>query len=250
MQNIARLSLGLLALATVPLSAQSTYVPMDSWVYPAFERLIATGFISGAYLGIRPWTHAECLRLIEEAEERLRMDESASALADSEQSGILTALASEFGADSEADARSQKFRAGLDSIYFRSTGISGPALGDGYHFGQTVVNDYGRPYSEGFNSIAGFASHAQLGPLTFFVHGETQHSPALGSAPQQVLAATAAIDGTQPVSTARAEINRFRLLESTVGIAIRGAQLTFGRQSLWLGPGKTARFCSAAIQNP
>ena len=87
MQSIARLSLGLLILATVPLSAQSPYVPMDSWVYPAFERLIATGFISGAYLGIRPWTRAECLRLIEEAEERLRMDESASALSDSEPSG-------------------------------------------------------------------------------------------------------------------------------------------------------------------
>ena len=250
MSRIAIHSFAVLILAIIPLSAQSSYVPMDSWVYPAFDRLAASGFVSSAYLGIRPWTRTECLRLIEEGEEHLRIKESGSDLPYSEQSKILSALNAEFSADSEAAAQRQNLGVSLDSMYFRSTEISGPVLRDDYHFSQTIVNDYGRPSGEGFNSIAGFTSHGQAGPLAFFLRGEMQHSAAIGSDPQQVLAATAAIDGTQPVSTARAEINRFPLLESTVGIASRGVQLTFGRQNLWLGPGDAGPFLFSTNSEP
>src|ERR1700721_1522788 len=34
----------------------SAYIPIDSWIYPALDRLQALGYIDYAYLGLRPWT--------------------------------------------------------------------------------------------------------------------------------------------------------------------------------------------------
>src|SRR5580658_671881 len=48
----------------------STYVPLDSWIYSAFERLAAEGYVQSAFLSLRPWTRLDCARLIEEAEDQ------------------------------------------------------------------------------------------------------------------------------------------------------------------------------------
>ncbi|HWP84041.1 MAG TPA: hypothetical protein VNN17_02535, partial [Terriglobia bacterium] len=50
----------------------STYVPLDSWVYPAMDRLAGLGYLNSAILGLRPWTRSECARLVEEAGEAIR----------------------------------------------------------------------------------------------------------------------------------------------------------------------------------
>ncbi len=42
---------------------------MDSWVYPALERLAAMGLIPGQSVSIRPWTRQECLRQLKLAED-------------------------------------------------------------------------------------------------------------------------------------------------------------------------------------
>ena len=55
-----------------PQNMGSSYVPLDSWVYPLLERLAGMGFIHTAYLGMRPWTRMQCARLLEEANESLR----------------------------------------------------------------------------------------------------------------------------------------------------------------------------------
>src|SRR3954469_20262867 len=54
-----------------PENMGSPNVPLDSWMYPAIERLIALGYIKSGYLGIRPWTRMECARMLEEAGERI-----------------------------------------------------------------------------------------------------------------------------------------------------------------------------------
>ena len=36
--------------------AESAYIPVDSWVYPAMMRLYGMGYASKIYLGLRPWT--------------------------------------------------------------------------------------------------------------------------------------------------------------------------------------------------
>src|SRR5947209_135963 len=45
-------------------SVGSTYVPLDSWVYPAMDRLAALGYLPTASMGMRPWTRLECARLV------------------------------------------------------------------------------------------------------------------------------------------------------------------------------------------
>src|SRR5712675_1469900 len=53
---------------TDPDTIGSTNVPMDSWIYPALERLGAMGFIPGQSSAIRPWTRQECRRQLNLAE--------------------------------------------------------------------------------------------------------------------------------------------------------------------------------------
>ena len=38
-----------------PTNYASVNVPLDSWIYPAMERLIGGGYIDTAFLGLRPW---------------------------------------------------------------------------------------------------------------------------------------------------------------------------------------------------
>src|SRR5208282_4900265 len=81
-----------------PANMASPYVPLDSWVYPAMERLIALGYIQSADLGMRPWTRMECARLLhEEADDRIP-DENGEARR------IYAALAEEF----DDEARSEE----------------------------------------------------------------------------------------------------------------------------------------------
>ena len=155
-----------------PPSKGSPYVPMDSWVYPAFDRLIALGRVRSAYLGIRPWTRLECARLLDEASERETLDD----VNDGEEGKIFWALKEEFRDEIGRLEGAPNVGARVDSVYTRSTVISGVPLRDGYHFGQTLTNDYGRPYWTGFNNVTGISAQAVAGPLSFFVRGEYQHS--------------------------------------------------------------------------
>src|SRR5580700_4498589 len=54
-----------------PSNLGSPYVPMDSWVYPALDRLIGMGMIDSGFSGVRPWTRSECARLLAEASDRV-----------------------------------------------------------------------------------------------------------------------------------------------------------------------------------
>jgi len=222
-----------------PENMGSPYVPLDSWIYPALERLIALGYIKTGYLGIRPWTRMECARMLEETEEKIADQDDSSSTA----ARIYGDLEREFSPETARLNGAANLGASLDSVYVRTTNISGPPLRDGYHFGQTIINDYGRPYGEGFNAIGGGTAHAEAGRLSISVRGEYQHAPVVASYTSGVLRAIAAADnGTQPLPNGTAEINRFRLLESSVGITFRNIQFSFGKQSLWLGPGQAGPF--------
>jgi membrane-associated phospholipid phosphatase len=216
----------------------SPYVPLDSWVYPALGRLAALGYVQTAYLGIRPWTRMECARLLEEAAETI----GDGTVENHEANQLYSALAGEFAGESARSDGAANFDASLDSVYSGVTGISGTPLRDGYHFGQTTINNYGRPYGEGFNAIDGFSSHAVAGPLSFTIRGEYQHAPAVISDAPGVLQATATADGTLPLANGTAPVNRFTVLESTIGLTFKTVQLSFGQQSLWLGPSEAGSF--------
>ncbi|HVS87942.1 MAG TPA: phosphatase PAP2 family protein [Candidatus Acidoferrum sp.] len=39
-----------------PANQGSPYVPLDSWIYPALDRLAGLGLVDSAFVGMRPWT--------------------------------------------------------------------------------------------------------------------------------------------------------------------------------------------------
>ncbi len=210
----------------------SPYVPVDSWVYPVLDRLAGLGYVKSAHAGMRPWTRMECARLVEEAGEDIAAEESSSA------SQLYNSLADEFSAEIGRLNGDANVGADLDSVYSRVTGISGTPLRDGYNFGQTIINDYGRPYGEGFNNVTGVISHAVFGPVFISFRGEYQHAPAVASDPASVLNATATAAAVLPLPNGTPVIDRFRLLESTIGVTFKNTEISFGKQSLWLGPGE------------
>jgi membrane-associated phospholipid phosphatase len=220
---------------TKPEDMGSTYVPLDDWFYAAFDRLAALGYVQTGFAGLRPWTRMECARLMQEAGSLIEEQglEAGEALR------LYRALAQEFAPEVARWDGASNRGAEVESIYTRFTGISGTPLTDGYHFGQTITNDFGRPYGEGLNTITGFSSRAEAGPLAFYVRGEYQHAPALAPVPATVQAAIAANDQNPLVpAAAPTTTNRFELLDSYLSFGFSGFQISAGRQSLWWGPGQ------------
>jgi hypothetical protein len=216
----------------------SPYVPLDSWVYPALERLMAMGLIDSGFLGLRPWTRRECARLLTEADGK--------ALEIPEAAGIFSALETEFR--HELEPPSAQPHAEMESMYTRVTGISGTPLNQGLDFGQTIINDYGRPFGQGFNAVSGFSFWATSGSWVGYVRGEYQYAPPIPALP---LAARQFISNSQFLGSAEGQFpgavgpapdtptpstSQFQLLDAYVGTNFNNWQLTFGTQSLWWGP--------------
>lgn len=210
----------------------SPYVPLDSWIYPAIERLAGLGYIQTASLGIRPWTRLDCARLVAEA---AKQDSNFGAPDGPQQ--LLDALSNEFGYESELRDGERNLNVQFESAYSRFVGISGTPLTDNYHFGQTLLNDYGRPYQNGFNTADGASGWATAGPLVLYVRGEYQYSPSGPAPTQAVLNFYNSTDGW-PTSPALpvASISRFRLLDTYIGLNLGNWQFSFGKNSLWWGP--------------
>ena len=225
-----------------PENMGSPYVPLDSWIYPAIERLIAMGYIKTAYLGIRPWTRMECARMLEEAERGIGDEDEQGGQAPS----IYRELSKELSEETARLNGSANVGASLDSIYTRVTNISGPPLRDGYHFGQTVVNDFGRPIGEGTSFIGGLSAHANAGPFAFYFRGEYQQSPGVTPFTSSQLQAMASADflagSASQFSVNTGSFSRFRLLDGAVSLNLKNIQFSFGKQTAWLGPSETGPF--------
>jgi membrane-associated phospholipid phosphatase len=215
-------------------SVGSPYVPLDSWVYPAFDRLMALNLIDSGFVGDRPWTRRECARLLNEAEEKL-VDAGEGI---SEATRLVEALQHEFWAELESSSGSDVSTLRVESIYSRVENISGRPLQDGYHFGQTLINDIGRPYGEGWNSVTGFSTYATSGPWVAYVRGELQTAPGAPPLPLSARQVIASVDNVPvPPPTPSPAVAQFRPLDAYVGLNVTNWQVTFGKQSLWWGPG-------------
>lgn len=218
-----------------PRNMGSPYVPMDSWVYAAFDRLIAAGVVTDAYLGIRPWTRLECARLLSEATDTAAEDNSRS----SESGQLVAALQREFVSElDEHGVAGNNHQLRIESVYTRVTGISGPPLNRSYDFGQTILNDFGRPFAEGVNNVTGLSGWASAGPLAVSFRGEYQHAPASPALPQEARQLISTLDFGVPVppNSPTPAVNHFQLLDAYVAINLNSWQLSFGKQSLWWGP--------------
>jgi hypothetical protein len=217
--------------------AASSAVPLDSWVYPAFDRLNALGYSLSALQGMRPWTRLQCARLVDEAQRSL---DSQADEADPDALGLVHKLVNEFSYEIELLHGSPNRSAGIASVYVRATQIAGPPLRDSFHFGQTIYDDFGRPYGQGFNSISGTQLHAEYGPFAIALRGEFQQARGLFAYNAAALNAIATMDGlpVQPLPGITA-FNRMRPIEATVSLKLLGWQATFGEQSQWWGQSRT-----------
>src|SRR4029077_9578662 len=86
-------------------------------------------------------------------------------------------LVREFAYEANLLDGGRNFTANLESVYVRAVSISGPPLTDGYHFGQTVAYDFGRPFERGTNGQAGGSFTVAAGPVALYVRAEYQHAP-------------------------------------------------------------------------
>ena len=214
----------------------STYVPLDSWIYPAIERLTALGYLPTEILAIRPWPRLECARLVLEAEEQLgepgRENVSLSA--------IVKQLRQEFAMELAELNGARNLGAQLESAYVRATEIAGRPLRDSYDFAQTLYDDYGRPYGQGFNTVDGGAIRAQVGALAFYFRGEYQHSSSIQNytPAQQQAIVQANLYPYLPVSSVPTfnGVNQFRPIEAYMALNVNNWEISFGQQSLYWGP--------------
>ena len=217
-----------------PANMGSPYVPLDSWVYPVFDRLIALGYIQSAIVGMRPWTRLECARLLNEADDLLQ----ARGFDDAKAMQLYDSLAREFSKDLALREGGANTSIQAESIYTRFTGISGEPLTDGFYFGQTILNDFGRPYSDGLNTVDGFSGWASEGRLTAYFRGEFQHAPSIPALPEQARLWISTSYGTVPVppDVGTSAVNQFQLLDAYVAMNFANWQLSYGKQSLYWGP--------------
>ncbi len=210
----------------------SANVPMDSWIYPALERLGAMGFIPGQSSSIRPWTRQECLR-------QLRVAEALSTVKDAYSPSLLAQahlLMTDLHDELEAEPQ---FRESLsfESAYARYGTIAGPALADSFHFGQTWWNDFGRPLGRGSSAIAGFSLRATDGRFFFYDRQEVQHSPGTAAYSDSVSHLITILDGpTVQPPIATPAFDSQKPIELYAGIAFEGNSLSFGKQELYWGP--------------
>jgi hypothetical protein len=214
----------------------SPYVPLDSWIYPAMERLAALGLLSDEFMGMRPWTRLECARLVNDAADQLP-DVGAG---NGEVSGLVEALQREFRPETEeiGGDRGGQFR--VESLYSRTEYISGMPLTDGFNFAQTQFNDFGRPYGEGWNTVNGFSTYATRGSWVVYMRGEEQTAPSIPALPlsaREFVAASDRIPAVPPDNPVPA-IRQFQLLDAYVGLTLSNWEVSFGRQSFLWAPGE------------
>src|ERR1700733_11509280 len=173
----------------------SVYIPVDSWMYPALTRLYGMGFLDTMYLGMRPYTRRSLLHMLMASKDAIFESNNEEA------QEIFAKLLNELSAEIPSGNVDRGLVYGLDSSYTRFLGISGPVLRDSYHLGQTINNDYGRPYQTGFNALAGASTIEEWGPFSLYVRGEYQHAPSATGYSNALATELSAIDTIAPYTT-------------------------------------------------
>jgi len=222
-------------------SLGSTYVPMDSWVYPALDRLHSMGYLDTAFMGIRPWTRLSIAHMLQATADKIDANPD-----DTEARGIYLALMDEFQQDAEGPGGLHTAHAELDNVYTTLRGITDTPLNDSFHLGQTIANDYGRPYHAGLNNYTGVSGRAEAGRFSLYFRGEYQHAPSadgyslpmamyLSQTVDSIPFATNPVQDTIPLGPIPVA-NHFRILEASISYHLLGHEISFGKNDQWLSP--------------
>jgi hypothetical protein len=212
------------------------YVPMDSWVYPALDRLHGLGYLDTGFLGLRPWTKRSIQRMLDVTSQAEGIQSNTQAFE------ILASLRREFD---QEDDDAGFLSCGVENLYSRLQGISGLTLRDSFHLGQTIANDYGRPYEPGFNTVDGASGSVQYGRFSLYARGEYQHGPSAAGYSPELVATLSAIDqvplASNPVQATIpagpiGSTDVFRIVEANLSYRILNHEISFGKSDHWVAP--------------
>jgi hypothetical protein len=237
------------ARACEPAELGSPYIPVDSWVYPAVLRLYSLGFVDNVFLGMRPWTRASVSHMIEQA--GARIEDADAGPATDEAQGIYDSLMHELRFDNQGPCLAHQGASRIESVYSVARGISGTPLRDSYHLGSTIINDYGRPYENGFNNYSGVSGYASAGRFVLYARGEFEAAPSATGYSQALAQALSTVDNTTFLNAATtlpynqatipmgpiSSTNNGRVIEAYVSAHVLNHELSLGKQDDWLGPG-------------
>ncbi len=239
----------------------SPYIPVDSWMYPAMLRLYSLGYVDDMFIGLRPWTRASVMHMLEDAGELLEDREDEGDPAAGEARAIYDALNRELHQDMEGPCGPHQGSTRIESVYSLARAISGTPLDDSYHLGQTIVNDYGRPFENGFNSYSGISGYATAGRFTLYARAEFQGAPSAAGYSAALAQTLSNIDDTSyfvpsnvsPYGPTTAVFNQTTIPQGPIATATQGRFLeaylsyqllnhviSFGKQDQWLGPAQGA----------
>ena len=244
-----------------PQVLDSPYIPVDSWIYPAVMRLFSLGYVDTVYVGMRPWTRSNLQSMLDEVSSRIEDEDLGPNGNEAEK--IYESLTYELRHDTQAPCAKHVRGERLESVYTVARAISGTPLRDSYHLGSTIVNDYGRPYANGFNNYSGASGYAFAGRFLVYARGEFQGAPSTSGYSSALAATLASLDGTTdfydptcwqdptsplctpipynqqatiPAGPIAAAANG-RLIEAYASARYLNHEISFGKQDDWLGPG-------------
>jgi hypothetical protein len=214
---------------------------MDSWVYPAMMRLYSMGYLDSAFIGMRPWTRRSAVHMLQKTQQDIIDGDNEEA------QEILAKLLDEFADEAPLGYATRGIVYGLQSAYTRFMGIGGTPLRDSFYIGQTIANDYGRPYQSGFNNVTGFSTLGEAGRFSLYLRAEYQHSPSASGYPFALAQQFSQNDYINPYAPPNrpqdtipegpiASENNFRIVEGALSFHLLGHEISGGKNDAWLGP--------------
>jgi hypothetical protein len=223
----------------------SPYIPVDSWMYSSLTRLYSLGYLDLAYLGLRPWTRSSVIHMLEDTSAQLE-DAPDNATTD-EARTLYDAVWHELNIDAEGPCLQHRGQVRVESAYDVARGITGTPLHDSYHIGETITNDYGRPYQGGFDSYSGVSGYATAGIFTLYARTEFQYAPSAAGYSQALFQTLSSLDNVPyatnpeqptiplgPIGTA----TNMRLMEGYLSAHTLGHEISFGKSDAWMGPAR------------
>ena len=223
----------------------SPYIPLDSWMYSSLTRLYSLGYLDLAYLGLRPWTRSSVIHMLEDTD--AQMEDAPDDATTEEARELYDALWHELNLDAEGPCFRHRGQLRFETAYDVARGITGTPLHDSWHIGETITNDYGRPYEGGFNSYSGLSGYAMAGIFTLYARGEFQYAPSATGYSQTLFGelsnldnipvATNPVQATIPLGPIGSATNG-RLMEAYVSAHLIGHEISFGKSDSWMGPGQ------------
>jgi Capsule assembly protein Wzi len=227
-----------------PSDAGSPYIPLDSWIYPAMARLYGMGYANYPFLDMRPWTRTSVRHMLEETSAQISDADMYGDPTTGAAESLYEALNRELQLTALGPCLAHKVNIHIETAYSVVRAIGGTPLRDSYHLGSTIINDYGRPFENGFNSYSGASGNASAGRFGLYIRGELRDVPSAAGYSTGLAQALAAIDGTTygynqttipqgPIDG----IREGRFIEAYASAQYLNHVFSIGKQDDWLGPG-------------